>query len=220
MRTTDQHEPVTPTGTGDLLPTRESLLGRLKDWSDNTSWQVFFDTYWRLIYRVALKAGCTEAEAEEVVQQTMISAAKAMKNFQYDRKRGSFKGWLLQLTGWRITNQLRQRHVGLHAQAESAAGTAEVAGDEAPAKALVAPELERVWEAEWEEHLLAKALERVRRRANPKHYQIFSLCVLQQKPLKEVKQFLGVGSMEIYLSRHRVGLLVRKEMARLREHEG
>jgi hypothetical protein len=33
----------------ELIPTRKSLLGRLKDWQDNESWQDFFDTYWKLI---------------------------------------------------------------------------------------------------------------------------------------------------------------------------
>ena len=32
----------------DLIPTRASLLGRLKDWDDHASWREFFDTYWKL----------------------------------------------------------------------------------------------------------------------------------------------------------------------------
>jgi len=33
----------------DSIPTRSSLLGRLKDWEDQESWRDFFETYWRLI---------------------------------------------------------------------------------------------------------------------------------------------------------------------------
>jgi hypothetical protein len=39
----------------DSIPTRQSLLNRLKDWGDQSSWQDFFDTYWQLIYNVAIK---------------------------------------------------------------------------------------------------------------------------------------------------------------------
>ena len=46
-----------------LIPTRYSLLSRLQNWDDQDSWKDFFDTYWRLIYSVALKSGLTEAEA-------------------------------------------------------------------------------------------------------------------------------------------------------------
>jgi hypothetical protein len=41
----------------------------------NASWQEFFDTYWRLIYTVATKAGLSDAEAQDVVQETVISVA-------------------------------------------------------------------------------------------------------------------------------------------------
>ena len=49
----------------ELIPTRQSLLSRLKDWEDRDGWKQFFDTYWRLIYTIALKAGLTETEAED-----------------------------------------------------------------------------------------------------------------------------------------------------------
>ena len=76
----------------ELAPTRYSLLSRLQDWGDNESWRVFFDTYWRLIYSVALKAGLTQVEGEEVVQETIICVAKNIRKFKRDRRLGSFKG--------------------------------------------------------------------------------------------------------------------------------
>ena len=53
---------LTEPGTDSLLPTRQSLLSRLRDWQDQDGWQLFFDTYWRLIYRVARQAGFAEVE--------------------------------------------------------------------------------------------------------------------------------------------------------------
>ena len=47
----------------ELLPTRASLLERLRQWSDNASWQEFFDTYWKLIYVTARAAGDAEQGA-------------------------------------------------------------------------------------------------------------------------------------------------------------
>jgi hypothetical protein len=93
----------------ELIPTRATLIQRLKDWQDQSSWQDFFDTYWKLIYGVALKGGLTAAEAQDVVQETMISVAKHMPTFEYDPAIGSFKTWLLNMTRWRITDQLRKR---------------------------------------------------------------------------------------------------------------
>ena len=93
----------------ELIPTRATLIQRLKNWQDQSSWQDFFDTYWKLIYGTAIKSGLTATEAQDVVQETMISVAKHMPAFKYDPAIGSFKTWLLNMTRWRITDQLRKR---------------------------------------------------------------------------------------------------------------
>src|SRR5437588_12262628 len=96
----------TPKNVPDLIPARRSLLSRLRDLGDEESWSDFFRSYWRLIYEVALKAGLSDAEAQEVVQETVISVAKQIPDFRYDPARGKFKGWLLQITRWRIADQV------------------------------------------------------------------------------------------------------------------
>src|SRR5947207_6846915 len=93
----------------DPIPTRHSLLNRLKDWADQESWQEFFDTYWRLIYNVAIKAGLTDTEAQEVVQETVIAVARKIGEFKTDSTHGSFSAWLMQLTRWRIVDEFRKR---------------------------------------------------------------------------------------------------------------
>ena len=95
--------------TEEFILTRYSLLSRLQNWDDQESWKSFFDTYWRLIYSIALKSGLTEAEAQDVVQETIICVAKDIDKFKHDRALGSFKGWLRNLTRWRIADQLRKR---------------------------------------------------------------------------------------------------------------
>jgi RNA polymerase sigma-70 factor (ECF subfamily) len=73
------------------------------------NWKTFFDSYWKLIYGVAIKAGLDDAEAQKVVQETIIAVAKQMEGFKYDPKIGSFKGWLLHTTRWRIADKMRKR---------------------------------------------------------------------------------------------------------------
>src|SRR6185436_2435368 len=48
----------------EFIPTRHSLLQRLKNWEDQSSWRDFFDTYWKLIYSFARRAGLSEQEAQ------------------------------------------------------------------------------------------------------------------------------------------------------------
>src|ERR1041384_169400 len=95
-------------GTDSYLPTRQSLLSRLRDWQDHDGWREFFDTYWRMIYRVARQAGLEDSAAQDVVQNTFIYLARRMPKFSYDPARGSFKSWLRRVTRSRIA-ALRRR---------------------------------------------------------------------------------------------------------------
>jgi RNA polymerase sigma-70 factor (ECF subfamily) len=96
----------------DLLPTHRSLLTRLKRADDREGWQEFFDTYWRLIYGVARKAGLSDAEAQDAVQETVITGSQQMPKFHYEPERCSFKTWLLLITRQRIARQFRKRQPG------------------------------------------------------------------------------------------------------------
>ena len=64
----------------DSLPTRKSLLTRLKDWDDQESWRDFYNTYWKLIYNVARKAGLTDAEAQDVSVRAIIDGGGFLLN--------------------------------------------------------------------------------------------------------------------------------------------
>ena len=46
--------------------TRKSLIARLENWEDQRTWDEFYQTYWRLIYSVGLKAGLRSDEAFDV----------------------------------------------------------------------------------------------------------------------------------------------------------
>jgi RNA polymerase sigma-70 factor (ECF subfamily) len=94
----------------EFIPTRASLLGRLKNWDDQESWQDFFNTHWRLIYSVALKAGLPDADAQDVVQDTVLTVAKKIGEFKSDPTIGSFKGWLMLITRRRIADQFEKRY--------------------------------------------------------------------------------------------------------------
>src|SRR5437667_11373147 len=96
-----------------LIPTRASLLARLKDWDDSRSWSDFFETYWRLIYGRARKAELSDQEAKEVVQEAVIALAKKMHSFKYDPAVASFKTWLFQIVSRRIADQYRRRGRGV-----------------------------------------------------------------------------------------------------------
>src|SRR5262245_44208462 len=100
---------IAKAGSDSLVRTRRSLLGRLHDLQDQTAWHEFFDSYWRLIYKVARSADLNDAEAQDVVQNTFIYLSRRMPNFRYDPARGAFKSWLRVVTRSRINVFLRRQ---------------------------------------------------------------------------------------------------------------
>ena len=79
----------------DWLPTRQTLLSRLKDWDDAESWREFFESYSKLIYGVARRSGLSDSDAQEVVQETLVTVANKIPDFKYDPNKGSFKEFLI-----------------------------------------------------------------------------------------------------------------------------
>jgi len=197
-------------------PTRWSLVKRLKDWDDQESWRSFFNTYWRLIYAAARQSGLTDSEAQEVVQETVITVAKRMSSFNTDPSLGSFRNWLLQVTKSRIIDQLRKRPPPgrfqvRQAQSEDPDRTATVERVPDPESL----QLDNRWNQEWRRNLLDAAVESVKQKVNPRQYKIFYLHVVKKLPSRQVADALGVNLAQVYLAKSRVSALVKREVRRL-----
>ncbi|MBI3418175.1 MAG: sigma-70 family RNA polymerase sigma factor [Verrucomicrobia bacterium] len=200
----------------EFIPTRRSLLSRLKNSDDQESWQDFFDTYRRLIHRVATKAGLTNTEAQDVVQETVLIVARKLPEFKYDPAIGSFKSWLLLITRRRIEKQFKKRmpiNAGLTANfpANDTKRTATVERVPDPNGF----DLEAAWDSEWEKNLWDAAISRVKAQLKPKQYQMFDLYALKEWPVRDVAHALGVSVTHVYVNKHRVGTLVKKEIQKL-----
>jgi RNA polymerase sigma-70 factor (ECF subfamily) len=202
--------------SADSVPTRRSLLSRLRDLGDDASWRLFFDTYWRLIYNVARKAGLSDSDAQDVVQETIIAVARKLPEFRYDPSKGSFKQWLLLITRRRIHDHLRRyyRAAPFLVSAEERAGSLE---NTPSFTRRPDEEIDAAWESEWRETLLQAALARVRQSCSPKQFQVFDYCVLQNVPAREVGRMLGLSAPQVYLAKHRVGMAVKRSVAELEQ---
>jgi RNA polymerase sigma-70 factor (ECF subfamily) len=201
----------------EYLPTRHSLLERLKRWDDNESWRDFFNLYWELLYSTATRAGLKDAEAQDVVQDTIIVVARKMSGFKYDPAVDSFKGWLLYLTRKRIAMVYRKRaRDRVEPAGEQRRDSAEI--EELPDPAGI--DLEAVWEEEWTRRMWETALGRVKEQVALKQFQMFDLYVVKELPATEVAQRLGVTVAQVYLAKHRTSALLKKELSQLKTRFG
>ncbi|MEZ5324452.1 MAG: sigma-70 family RNA polymerase sigma factor [Verrucomicrobiales bacterium] len=185
----------------DLSVTRLSLVNSLRDWEDQSGWRRFFDVYGHLLFLWSIKAGLSEPEAQEAVQETVLSVAKAMRDEMFERRgKGSFKAWLYGVARNRISDQFRRRR-----DREISSETIETMSEPRDG------ELERLWDAEWASHRLRRAASLTRERVSAQQFQIFDLYVLREWSVDEVRKTLNVSRPQIYMAKLRIGA-VFKEM--------
>ena len=188
-----------------LLETRSSLIQRLKATINGESWEEFFHTYWELIYNVARRAGLSEADAQDIVQETILKVHNSLDRFEYNRKRGTFKGWLRTVTRSRLNDffKKQQRRPSLNQPLEEAAD--ELQNLEDPE----GPEIEKIWDEEWNRNLIQAALSRTKKLSSPKQFQIFKCHYIDEWTVRETCRTLGVNAAQVYMAKQRVGKIFR-----------
>ena len=200
----------------EFIPTRNSLLSRLKRWDDQEGWREFFDTYWKFLYCVAVKAGLSDADARDVVQETVLAVAKGLRDGRFKVAEGSsFKAWLQLIVRRRVASHLRKRSlptVQPQADSEGTARTPTVERIPDPDAEVVG----EIWEEEWSRNLADAAIERVKQRVGAKQFQMFDLYVIKEWPVREVARTLKANIAQVYLAKHRVTSLIKQETKKLR----
>jgi RNA polymerase sigma factor (sigma-70 family) len=189
---------------GDSPCTRPSLLVRLRDARDHDAWRQFVEVYGPLIYGYARKQGLQDADAADLMQETLGVVAGAIKQLQYDPARGSFRGWLFTVVRNRLfTFQTRQVRAARGTGDTSAQHRLEeVPGGETDPAAL--------WDEEYERRRFAWAAERVRGQVQPATWQAFWQTAVEGRSGQETATALGMNVAAVYLAKSRV-------MARLKE---
>jgi len=202
------------------VPTRASLLFRLRNWKDSSSWHEFYRLYHKLVYALARRSELCHDEAEDVVQDVFKRVAETIHGFEAQPRRGSFRSWLMNLTRWRIADKFRDR------MPESAPALPRW---DAPALDRTST-LERLpdaqcaedpaWETEWQRNLLETALARLARRVPARHFQAFDLYARQRWPVLRVARDLGINPAAVYLISHRLTRQLKAEVDRLKAQLG
>lgn len=208
-------------GSGDeLLPTRSTLLARLRNHRDSKAWhqgwEEFYELYHPVIFRYACKRGLREEDAEDVVQEIVIGVARNIPQFRYDPRSCTFKTWLFRVARNKIVNHLRKRGRQERGPVVSGGGDDDALEQVADAAAL-SPDQE--WDLAWESNLRRAALDQVGRRVKPMTMRLFLHHVMDGHNVEEtVAHFResGVTAEAVHLAKHRVQKMLDETVARLR----
>lgn len=189
--------------------TRPSLLVRIRDLRDEIAWAEFARLYTPLIYRVARRTGLQDADASLVTQDVLITVARTIHRFEYDRSNGSFRGWLKVVTRSRLSDFLRAQ--GRQVQGSGDTGILHVIDEQED------PSQSDLWEREYRRSLFEWAAERIRCDFEEKTWQAFWQTSVDGRETADVAESLGVSVGAVYIARSRVLARLRREVQEVEE---
>jgi RNA polymerase sigma-70 factor (ECF subfamily) len=192
--------------------TRASLLIQLRDGANHSAWQEFANLYGPVVYGFARKRGLQDADAADLMQDVMRSVSAAIGRLDYDRSRGTFRGWLFTITRNKISNfaaarRIRPRAAGdtstnqlLHAQPDHGDG-------------------QDSWELEYQRRIASLAMERIKQEFQDKTWQAFWLTAVEGLAAAEVAPRVGLSPGAIYVAKSRVLARLKEEVETIRQQE-
>ncbi len=187
----------------DFPATRASLLAALRDGPGAPGWREFFEYYAPAVYRVARMRALDKHDADDIVQQVMLSITRHIDGFNYDRDRGQFRQWVRRIAENKI-NDYRRRRSKVTAALR----------DDLPGEQV---DVESLWDAQWRLQDILFCLDEVAADFAPRRVEAFRLYVMEDISAAEVAERLGMTVGHVYVTRTQIINRIRERMACLEQ---
>jgi RNA polymerase sigma-70 factor (ECF subfamily) len=195
----------------ELPVTRVSLLARLRDGDDADAWREFVALYAPVVYGFARKRGLQDADAADLMQEVLRSVSAHAGTLEYDRKKGTFRGWLYTVTRNKVYNFLSAGKNRPRATGDS--GTRQRL--EAEPDRNGPPDGD--WEREYQKQLSARAMDRVKGEFQASTWKAFWGTAVDGRPAGDVAKELGMSPGAVYVAKSRVLARLREEVQAMQE---
>jgi RNA polymerase sigma-70 factor (ECF subfamily) len=187
--------------------THATLLARLADGHDSGAWAEFHDRYAELVQRCCRVRGLQPADRDDVLQEVLLSLSKSMPGFRYDPSKGKFRSYLKTVVMHAISRKACQNSPAY--RLSDVGSQAHPDGDD-----------ESLWEGEWRQYHLRRALKVVESEYSHLDRQAFERYALGGEEVRSVAEALGMSIDHVYQAKsriaRRIGELIRAQV----EEEG
>jgi RNA polymerase sigma-70 factor (ECF subfamily) len=177
------------------MDTSPSLLERLRRPNEPAVWARFVDLYTPILFAFAGRLGVPEADAADLVQETLLLLLQKLPQFRYDGRK-SFRAWLWTLMRHKVLEARRRRR-------PQAADLQDVA---------VPDEIDHLWQEEYRQRLVGRALEIMRSEFQPSTWKACWEHAVSGRSAAEVARELGMTVGAVYAARFRVLARLRQEL--------
>jgi RNA polymerase sigma-70 factor (ECF subfamily) len=184
--------------------TRASLILRLKNAEDVAAWNDFVAIYAPVIFRVACRHGFQVADAENLIQEVLLSISRALPQWLQREDRGSFRAWLRKIARNEAVDMLTQR------------ATRPLGKDGLEAERLLAElsdprrDLSSQFDLEYEQAVFQWAAAQVRDSVSETTWQSFWLTRVEGLSVDMAAKQLNMRPGTVYVARGRVMNRIRE----------
>ena len=189
--------------------TPATLLERLACRELEAPWQEAWQTFAEL-YLPAIRLSVVRAFARchwnqppdhmvsDVLSDVFVALVRGQEKFQYNPEEGRFRNYIRQLVHWKVVDRIKAHPNQLHDSTEALAQHSDAAA-ESGLEALARREDEA-----WQASTLGLLLDEVRRRVSPQTFLVFELTKLQNRPVEDVMEEMGMTRSAVDNANHRV----------------
>ncbi len=185
--------------------TRDTLLSRLRDRSDQAAWRTFDGLYRELLVGYARARGLSDADAQDVAQQCVTAVMESIATYRHE---ASFRAWLRAIAERKVIDVYRR------GRREVPLGSGVIAARQDDATGI-----DTLWRRNWERAHLRHALEAVRREVAERTWAAFERYALEGRPPEAVATELGMSVGLVYVAKHRVLERLRAMLTDLTGHD-
>lgn len=188
--------------------TQANLLWAVREGADSQACSRFYHLYAVMVRNFARRIGLPDADADDVTQEVLIIAHKALQEGTYDPARGRFRQWLYGVARRQALVRLRDRRRRTRAQWVSDRGgfdlLDQLEGRVSDAEAIA------LWQQEWRYALLDEAMQHVQGQVGDKAFQAFTMYAIERRPVEEVAATVGIATSSVYVYKARVLAAIRQ----------
>jgi RNA polymerase sigma-70 factor (ECF subfamily) len=184
-----------------------SLLERLCRAPDDEAWRRLVDVYTPLLHAWLRRYDAlSAADADDLVQDVLLTVSREMPGYQPTSQPGAFRGWLRTI----LVNRLRHFWRARRHRPAAVGGSDFI--DQLDQLQDNDSHVSRLWDREHDRHVMGRLLEAIRPRFAAATWRAFEMQALDGRPAEAVAAELRMPLHSVYAAKSRV-LRALRELA-------
>lgn len=194
--------------------TRLTLIQKLKEECNETSWEEFIKLYQGYVFVIIKKMNFSDEDCHDIMQATFLKVWKNVQKFEHGGKNGQFRRWLTLIAKNTALNHIKKikKEAAKYSQVE-------IKQKESYLSAITEPEVETIAKKEWGIYIANVAWANVKTGVNDTLKAVLDMS-MNGKNRSEVAEALDLPVNTVSVYKRRVTDILQKEIKRLEKEFG